>query len=326
MNENAGEFAGLTQEEANERIVERLREQGLLEKQEPYRHAVGHCDRCGTRIEPLITLQWWVKMKPLAEPAAQAIRDGRVALHAGAAERRRAQLARQHPRLVHLAPDLVGPPDPGLVLPGRPHDGGRVGARRVRRVRLDRAPAGRRRARHVVLVRALAVRDARLAGRRRPTSRILSERRQRDRPRDHLPLGGADDHVRARAHGPGALPRRDHPLDDPRARRPPHVEEPRHGDRSARRDRLARRGRDALRAAEDVVDAGRPLQRRDDRGGPQAREQALERRAADPHQRRRREARRASDERRGALDPRAARRSARATSSASSRRSTSRAR
>src|SRR4029453_15939457 len=59
-------------------MVARLREGGLLEKQEPYRHAVGHCDRCGTRIEPLITLQWWGSMKPLAAPAAQAIRDGRV--------------------------------------------------------------------------------------------------------------------------------------------------------------------------------------------------------------------------------------------------------
>jgi valyl-tRNA synthetase len=78
MNANAGEFAGLTQEEASERIVARLRELDLLEKQESYTHAVGHCDRCGTRIEPLITLQWWVKMKPLAEPAAEAIRDGRV--------------------------------------------------------------------------------------------------------------------------------------------------------------------------------------------------------------------------------------------------------
>src|ERR687897_224513 len=78
MNEAAGEFAGLTQDETNERIVERLREQGLLEQREPYRHAVGHCDRCGTRIEPLITLQWWVTMEPLAKPAAEAIRDGRV--------------------------------------------------------------------------------------------------------------------------------------------------------------------------------------------------------------------------------------------------------
>ena len=78
MNEQAGEFAGLTQEEAETGIVERLREQGLLEKQEPYRHSVGHCDRSGNRIEPLITLQWWCDMEELAAPAIQAVRDGRV--------------------------------------------------------------------------------------------------------------------------------------------------------------------------------------------------------------------------------------------------------
>ena len=77
-NEEAGEFAGLAQEEAEARIVERLTEQGLLEKQEPYRHAVGHCDRCGTRIEPLVTLQWWCDMEPLAKPAIEAVRDGCV--------------------------------------------------------------------------------------------------------------------------------------------------------------------------------------------------------------------------------------------------------
>ncbi|HKF13962.1 MAG TPA: valine--tRNA ligase [Gaiellaceae bacterium] len=78
MNEQAGEFAGLTQEETETGIVERLREQGLLEKQEPYRHSVGHCDRSGNRIEPLITLQWWCDMEELAAPAIQAVRDGRV--------------------------------------------------------------------------------------------------------------------------------------------------------------------------------------------------------------------------------------------------------
>jgi valyl-tRNA synthetase len=78
MTDLVPEFAGLTQEEADERIVARLRDEGLLESQEPYRHAVGHCDRCGTRIEPLITLQWWARMEPLARPAAEAIRSGRV--------------------------------------------------------------------------------------------------------------------------------------------------------------------------------------------------------------------------------------------------------
>jgi valyl-tRNA synthetase len=78
MNEQAGEYAGLSQEEADERIVARLRELGLLEKQEPYRHSVAHCDRCGTRIEPLITLQWWCDMDQLAAPAIDVVREGRV--------------------------------------------------------------------------------------------------------------------------------------------------------------------------------------------------------------------------------------------------------
>jgi valyl-tRNA synthetase len=78
MNEEAGEFAGLTQEEAEALIVERLREEELLDKQEPYRHSVGYCERCGTRIEPLISLQWWVDMDELARPAIEVVRSGRV--------------------------------------------------------------------------------------------------------------------------------------------------------------------------------------------------------------------------------------------------------
>jgi valyl-tRNA synthetase len=78
MNENAGRFAGLTQEDAEKEIVAELRERGLLEAQESYRHAVGHCNRCGTRIEPLITLQWWCDMDRLAAPAIDVVRDGRV--------------------------------------------------------------------------------------------------------------------------------------------------------------------------------------------------------------------------------------------------------
>src|SRR5919204_3013597 len=59
MNENAGELAGLGQEEAEERILAWLRERGRLEKRESYRHSIALCDRCKSRIEPLISLQWW---------------------------------------------------------------------------------------------------------------------------------------------------------------------------------------------------------------------------------------------------------------------------
>jgi valyl-tRNA synthetase len=78
MNEEAGEFAGLTQQDANERIVARLESEGLLESKEPYRHAVAYCDRSGDRIEPLVSLQWWCDMTELARPAIEVVRDGRV--------------------------------------------------------------------------------------------------------------------------------------------------------------------------------------------------------------------------------------------------------
>jgi valyl-tRNA synthetase len=81
MSEEAGELAGLTQAEAEERILAQLEERGLIEKREPFRHAVGHCNRSRDRIEPLVLLQWWVDMDELVKPAIAAIRDGRVRSH-----------------------------------------------------------------------------------------------------------------------------------------------------------------------------------------------------------------------------------------------------
>jgi valyl-tRNA synthetase len=76
MNDEAGPLAGLTQDAAHARMRELLGD--ALVSEEPYRHSVGHCDRCDTRIEPLITLQWWCEMEPLAKPAIEAIRRGDV--------------------------------------------------------------------------------------------------------------------------------------------------------------------------------------------------------------------------------------------------------
>ena len=78
MSAEAGDLAGLTQDEADERVVEWLRAHDQLEKRESYRHAVGHCNRSGDRVEPLVMLQWWVEMKELVAPAIGALRDGRV--------------------------------------------------------------------------------------------------------------------------------------------------------------------------------------------------------------------------------------------------------
>lgn len=73
INENGGPYAGLDRFEARKRIVEDLRVQGLLEKVEPYRHTVPISSRSKAIIEPLLSRQWFVRMKPLAEPAIEAV-------------------------------------------------------------------------------------------------------------------------------------------------------------------------------------------------------------------------------------------------------------
>jgi valyl-tRNA synthetase len=78
MNDAAGDFRGLDRFEARERIVSALRDAGYLEKVEPHRHSVGHCSRCNTVIEPYLSWQWFVKMAPLAAPAIEAAKKGKV--------------------------------------------------------------------------------------------------------------------------------------------------------------------------------------------------------------------------------------------------------
>ncbi len=78
MNENAGRYQGQDRMDVRERSVEELERDGLLEKVEPYHHSVGHCDRCNEIVEPIVTLQWYVRMEPLARPARDAVADGRI--------------------------------------------------------------------------------------------------------------------------------------------------------------------------------------------------------------------------------------------------------
>ena len=78
MNENAGKYAGLDRYEARKAVVEDLERMGLIDKIEDLKHNVGHCYRCGTTVEPLVSKQWFVRMKPLAQPAIEAVKDGRI--------------------------------------------------------------------------------------------------------------------------------------------------------------------------------------------------------------------------------------------------------
>jgi valyl-tRNA synthetase len=81
MSDLAGEFAGLPVGEARSRVRDALFAQGLLRREEPYEHEVGHCDRTGDRIEPLISLQWFMHMDELAAAANAQVRSGNVRFH-----------------------------------------------------------------------------------------------------------------------------------------------------------------------------------------------------------------------------------------------------
>ncbi len=78
MNENAGPYTGQDRDACREAILADLERDGLLEKVEPYGHAVGHCLRCQTVIEPIASKQWFINTKPLAKPAIDAVKDGRI--------------------------------------------------------------------------------------------------------------------------------------------------------------------------------------------------------------------------------------------------------
>ena len=80
------------------------------------RPALGRCQRCNTVVEPRLSRQWFVKTKPLAEPAIEAVEDGPDRLRARELEQDLLRVDAQHPRLVHQPPALVGAPHPGLVL------------------------------------------------------------------------------------------------------------------------------------------------------------------------------------------------------------------
>jgi len=77
-----GSFQGLDRFEARPAVVAALREEGrIVAEKRPYLHSVGHCSRCKTVIEPRLSLQWWVRVGPLAKAAGDAVRDGRVVIH-----------------------------------------------------------------------------------------------------------------------------------------------------------------------------------------------------------------------------------------------------
>ena len=168
MTEAAGErFAGLTALEAREAVVAALREEGRINRTEPYTHEVPYSQRSGERIEPLISLQWFMRMDELAAPAHAAVADGPRPHPPRGPAPALPRLAGEHPPVVHLAPAVVGPPAAGLV-PRRRDLRGHGPARRARAGSATRTCWTRG------SQRAVAVRHARLARRDGRAEGLLS--------------------------------------------------------------------------------------------------------------------------------------------------------
>ena len=78
LNDNAGPCRGMERLACRDEVLADLESTGLLDKTEPYSHSVGHCGRCQTMVEPKVSLQWFVRMQPLAKAAIEVVKDGRV--------------------------------------------------------------------------------------------------------------------------------------------------------------------------------------------------------------------------------------------------------
>jgi len=81
INAEGGPFEGQSREEARKAVADGLAERGLLGEVKEYAHRVGHCDRCGTVIEPWLSEQWWVSMQELAQPAIEALKRGEITVY-----------------------------------------------------------------------------------------------------------------------------------------------------------------------------------------------------------------------------------------------------
>ena len=179
LTDEAAEFAGLDRFEARPRIVERLTSMGDLEGERPHEMVIGRCDRCGTVVEPRLSVQWFINVKPMAERALASVREGRTRIIPAHFEKVYAHwMENIHDWAVgrqlwwgHRIPAWYCP-DGHISVTDAVDGPGRVRDLRPPGVGAD---AGDRHLRHLVLERAVAVLDARLAGRHAGPGALLPD-------------------------------------------------------------------------------------------------------------------------------------------------------
>ncbi len=153
LNENAGSYAGLDRFEARERVLQDLRDRGLLESEKDHVIGLGKCDRCKTVVEPRLSTQSFIKI---------ARRDS---LHAGKLRQDLLRVDAEYPRLVHLAAVVVGASHSGVALRGLQDHHGRSRRAGALFALQEHEPAtGSRRTRHLVFFGTAAIQRLRLAG------------------------------------------------------------------------------------------------------------------------------------------------------------------
>ncbi len=235
MSAAAGKYAGLDRFEARKRVVADLEAAGLLEKIADHTHAVGTCDRCGTIIEPRASTQWFVKMKPLAEPAIAAVERGDIEIMP---DNRRTEYFEWMRNIRdwcisrqlwwgHRIPAWYCGDCKEIIV-------ARAGAVEMREVRLEQIDAGPGRARDLVQLRAVALFHDGLAGRHAGLPQILSDQPAHHRVRHSFLLGRAHDHDGPEIYRASSLPPGLDALDRAQRRRPEDVEVQGNGNRSRR--------------------------------------------------------------------------------------------
>ena len=295
LNENAPEaYRGLDRFEAREKIVADLEAAGLIARIEPHEHVLPYGDRSDTVIEPWLTDQWYADADALAGPAVAAVEEGRTQFVPKRWEKTFFEWMRNiQPWCIsrqlwwgHQIPAWYGPDGQHLRRDDRGRGAGGGHGPLWQGGGADARPG---RPRHLVLLGAVAVLDARLARAHARARALLPDRRPGDELRHHLLLGRADDDDGAEVHGRGALPHRLHPRPGARRTRPEDVQEQGQRHRPLGPGRALWRRCAALHADRHGR-AGSRHQRLGEphRGLPQLRHQALERRALLPDERMRR--------------------------------------
>ncbi len=199
MNASAGPFAGMDRKEARRAVKKALADKGLARGTKPHVLTLPRCQRSGGVVEPMISTQWFLRMKAMAENALEAVRSGKTVIIPGEWEKTYDHFLENIQDWCVSRQLWWGHADPRLARPRRPDQGGARAAARVHGRR--GVVGGSRRARHLVFERALADVDARLARGDRRLQEVLSRERSRDRIRHPVLLGRAHDDVRPALHG-----------------------------------------------------------------------------------------------------------------------------